>query len=57
MFDRNDEIKNFFELTDNLCLFGYKMDLHEENVTFYKMEHHATYNIPQMTKTITVDKS
>ena len=57
MFDRNEEIKNFFELTDNLCLFGYKMDLHEENVTFYKMEHHATYNIPQMTKTITVDKS
>lgn len=57
VFDRNDKIKNLFELTDNLCLFGYKLDLDEENAMFYKMEYHATYNIPQITKTITLDKS
>ena len=56
MFDKNDEIKAFSELTDKLCPFGYKLDLDEEIATFYKTEYHATYNIPQITETITVHK-
>ena len=51
MFDKNDEIKTFSELTDKLCSFGYKLDLDEEKATFYKMEYHATYNIPQIIET------
>ena len=56
VFDKNDEIKAFSELTDKLCPFGYKLDLDEEKATLYKMEYHATYNIPQITEKITVDK-
>ena len=56
MFDKDDEIKIFSELTDKLYPFGYKLDLDEEKATFYKTEYHATYNTPQITKTITVDK-
>ena len=56
MFDKNDEIKTFSELTDKLWSFGYKLDLHEKKATFYKTECHATYNIPQITETAAVDK-
>ena len=56
VFDKNDWIKKFSELTDKLCPFGYKLDLDEEKATFYKTEYHATCNIPQITETITVDK-
>ena len=45
VFDKNDEIKTFSELSDKLCPFGYKLDLHEEKATFYKTEYHAKYNI------------
>ena len=55
VFDKNDEMKTFSELTDKLCPFGYKLDLDEEKATFYKTKYHATYNIPQITET-TVDK-
>ena len=56
MFDKNDEIKTSSELTDKLYPFGYKLDLHEEKATSYKTEYHATYNIPQITETISVNK-
>ena len=56
VFDKNDEIKTFSELTDKLCPFGYKLDLNEEKAMFYKTEYHVTYNIPQITETVTVGK-
>ena len=56
MFDKSDEIKTFSEITNKLCPFEYKLDLNEQKATFYKTEHHATYSIPQITETITVDK-
>ena len=36
VFDKNDEIKTFSELTDKLCPFGHKLDLDEEKVSFTK---------------------
>ena len=56
MFDKNNRIKIFSESNDKLCPFGYKLDLDEEKTKFYKTEYNATYNIPQITETITVDK-
>ena len=56
VFDKNNEIKTFSELTDKLCPFEYKLDLDEEKARFYKTEYHATYNIPQITETVTVGK-
>ena len=56
MFDKNDEIKTFSELADNLWPFGYKLDLDEKKATFHKTASHATYNIPQITETITAGK-
>ena len=56
MFDKNEKIKTFPELTDKLCPFGYKLDLDEEKAMLYKTEYHVTLNIPKITVKITVDK-
>ena len=57
-FRKNDEIKNFADITDALCPDGYKLEMHEENkkAIFYKQECNSLHNIPEVTEHIVIDE-
>ena len=44
ILDKNDDIKSFFDINENLCPLGYKLELDEEQAPLYKMDCNANYN-------------
>ena len=57
-FKREDEIKNFEEISDSICPTGYKLEIHNapsRKAIFYKMEMNSV-GIPEVTQTIVIDE-